>query len=56
LCRQEAEGIENHDNEHFRGIGQGDARQKKKKKKERKKRNTTGLNFSGGHACYRSSD
>jgi hypothetical protein len=28
LCRQQAEVIQNHVNEHVRGIGQGEARQK----------------------------
>jgi hypothetical protein len=26
LCRKQAEAIENHENEHVRGIGQGEAR------------------------------
>jgi hypothetical protein len=26
LCRQQAEVIQNHENEHVRGIGQGEAR------------------------------
>jgi hypothetical protein len=28
LCRRQAEVIQNHANEHVRGIGQGEARQK----------------------------
>jgi hypothetical protein len=29
LCRQQAEVIQNHENEHVRGIGQGEARHRK---------------------------
>jgi hypothetical protein len=29
LCRRQAEVIQNHENEHVRGIGQGEARQRK---------------------------
>jgi hypothetical protein len=31
LCRQQAEVIQNHDNENFRNIGQGEARHRKYK-------------------------
>jgi hypothetical protein len=46
LCRQQAEVIQNHDNEHVRSIGQGEAIHKKYKK----------LKLGGGQAYYRSSE
>jgi hypothetical protein len=46
LCRQELEVIQNHVNEHVRGIGQGEARHRKYKK----------LELGGGQGCDRSSD
>jgi hypothetical protein len=47
LSRQQAEVIRNHENEHVRGIGQSEARQKKIYKR---------LQFRGGQAYNRSSD
>jgi hypothetical protein len=47
LCRQEADVIENHGNEHVRGIGQGEARHRKYTKR---------LELGGGQAYDRSSD
>jgi hypothetical protein len=32
MCRQQAEGIQNHENEQVRGIGQGEARHRKYKR------------------------
>jgi hypothetical protein len=32
LCRQQAEVIQNHENEHVRGIGQSEAKYKKYKR------------------------
>jgi hypothetical protein len=46
LCRQQAEVIQNHENEHVPGIGQGEARRRKYKK----------LKLGGGEAYDRSSD
>jgi hypothetical protein len=46
LCRQQAEVIQNHENEHVRGIGQGEARH----------RNYKRLKLRGGQAYDRSSD
>jgi hypothetical protein len=46
LCRRQAEVIQNHENEHIRGIGQGDARYIKYKR----------LELGGGQAYDRSSD
>jgi hypothetical protein len=46
LCRKQAEVIRNHDNEHVRSIGQGEARQRKYKR----------LKFGAGQAYGRSSD
>jgi hypothetical protein len=46
LCRQQAEVIQNHGNEHVRGIGQGDARHRKYKT----------FKLGGGHAYHRSND
>jgi hypothetical protein len=46
LCRQQAEIIQNHENEHVRSIGQGETRHRKYKK----------LNLGGGQTCDRSSD
>jgi hypothetical protein len=40
LCSQQAEVIENHENEYFRGIGQGEARHRKYKR----------FKFGGGQA------
>jgi hypothetical protein len=45
LCRQQAEVIQNHENEHVRGIGQSEARHRKYKR----------LNLGGGQAYDRSS-
>jgi hypothetical protein len=45
LCRQQAEVRQNHENEHVRGIGQGEARQRKCKR----------LKLGGGQAYDRSS-
>jgi hypothetical protein len=42
-CRQQAEVIENHENEHVRYIGQGEARQRKYK----------GIKLGGGHVYDR---
>jgi hypothetical protein len=39
-CRQQAEIIQNHENKHVRGIGQGEARRRKYKR----------LKFGGGQA------
>jgi hypothetical protein len=44
LCRQQAEVIQNHDNENFRTIGQGQARHRKYKR----------LKLGGGQAYGRS--
>jgi hypothetical protein len=44
LCRQQAEVIQNHENEHVRDIGQSDARHKKYKR----------LKLGGGQAYDRS--
>jgi hypothetical protein len=46
LCRQQAEVIQNHDNEHVRNIGQGGVRHRKYKR----------LKLGGGQAYGRSSD
>jgi hypothetical protein len=46
LCRQQAEVIQNHENEHVRGIGQGEAKLRKYKR----------LKLGGGQAYDRSSD
>jgi hypothetical protein len=46
LCRQAAEVIQNHENEHVRGIGQCEARHTEYKK----------LKLGGGQAYDRSSD
>jgi hypothetical protein len=46
LCWQQAEFIWNHENEYFRGIGQGKARHRKYKR----------LKLGGGLAYDRSSD
>jgi hypothetical protein len=46
LCRKQAEVIQNHDNEHVRGIEQGEARLRKYKR----------LKLGGGQAYDRSSD
>jgi hypothetical protein len=46
LCRQQAEAIQNHENEHVFGIGQGEARDSKYKR----------LKLGGGQAYDRSSD
>jgi hypothetical protein len=46
LCRQQAEVIQNHENAHVRGIGQGEARRRKYKR----------LKLGGGQACDRSSE
>jgi hypothetical protein len=46
LCRQQAEVIQNHENEHVRGIGQGEARHRKYKR----------LEFGDGQAYTRSSN
>jgi hypothetical protein len=46
LCRQQAEGIQNHENEHVRSIGQGEARRRKYKRLKR----------GGGQAYDRSSN
>jgi hypothetical protein len=45
LCRQQAEVIQNHENEHVRGIGKGEARYRKYEVK-----------LGGGQAYDRSSD
>jgi hypothetical protein len=45
-CRRQAEVIQNHENEHVRGIGQGEARHSKYKR----------LKLGGGQAYDRSSD
>jgi hypothetical protein len=46
LCRRQAEVIQNHDNEHIRGIGLGDVRHRRYKK----------LKLGGGQACDPSND
>jgi hypothetical protein len=46
LCRRETEVVRNHENEHVRGIGQGEARHRKYKR----------LKLGGGQASDRSSD
>jgi hypothetical protein len=46
LCRQQAEVIQNHENEHVPNIGQGEARHKKNMK----------LKLGGSQASDRSSD
>jgi hypothetical protein len=46
LCRQQAEVIRNHENEHVRGIGQNEARYRKCKR----------LKLGGSQAYDRSSD
>jgi hypothetical protein len=43
LCRQQAEVIQNHDNENFHNIGQGEARHRKYKR----------LKLGGGQAYDR---
>jgi hypothetical protein len=48
LCRQQAEGILNHDNENVRYIGQDEARHRKYEYKR--------LKLGGGQAYDRSSD
>jgi hypothetical protein len=44
LCRQQAEIIQNHENEHIHGVGQGEARRRKYKR----------LKLDGGQAYERS--
>jgi hypothetical protein len=44
VCKQQAEVIQNHENEHVRGIGQGEARKHMR------------LKLGGGQAYDRSSD
>jgi hypothetical protein len=46
LCRKQAEVTQNQENEHVRGIGQGEARHRKYKR----------LKVGGGQAYDRSSD
>jgi hypothetical protein len=46
LCRQQAEVMQNHENEHVRDVGQGEARHRKHKR----------LKLGGGQAYDRSSD
>jgi hypothetical protein len=46
LCKQQAEVIQNHENDHVRGIGQGEARHRKYKR----------LKLGGGQAYDRSND
>jgi hypothetical protein len=46
LCRKKAEVIQNHENEHVRSIGQGEATHRKYKR----------LKLGGGQAYDRSSD
>jgi hypothetical protein len=46
LCRRQAEVIQNHENEHIRGIGKGEARHRKYKRPQ----------FGGGQVYDRSSD
>jgi hypothetical protein len=46
LCSKQAEVIRNHENEHVRGIGQGEARHRKCKR----------LKLGGGQAYDRSSE
>jgi hypothetical protein len=43
LCRKQAEVLRNHENEHVRGIGQGEARHRKYKR----------LKLAGGQAYDR---
>jgi hypothetical protein len=47
LCRQQTKVIQIHDNEHVRGIGQGEARHRKYKRL---------IKLGGGQAYARSSD
>jgi hypothetical protein len=46
MCRPQAEAIQNHENEHVRGIGQGKARHRKYKR----------LKLGGSQARVRSSN
>jgi hypothetical protein len=46
LCRQQAEVVQNHENEHVLSIEQGEARRRRYKN----------LKLGGGQACDRSSD
>jgi hypothetical protein len=46
LCRKQAEVIRNHENEHFRGIVEGEAKHRQYKR----------LKLGGGQAYDRSSD
>jgi hypothetical protein len=46
LCKRQAEVIQNHENEHVRGVGQGEARHGKYKR----------LKLVGGQAYDRSND
>jgi hypothetical protein len=46
MCKQQAEVIQNHENEHTRGIGHGEAKRRKYKR----------LKLGGGQAYDRSSD
>jgi hypothetical protein len=46
LCRQQAEVVQNHENEHVHSIGQGEARHRKYKR----------LKHGGGQAYGRSSE
>jgi hypothetical protein len=46
LCRQQAEVIQNHENEHVHGIGQGEARHRKYKRRK----------LGGGQVYDRSSE
>jgi hypothetical protein len=46
LCRQQAEVVQNHENEHVRGIGQDEARHRKYKR----------LKLGGSQAYHRSGD
>jgi hypothetical protein len=46
LRKRQAEVIQNHENEHVRGIGQGDAKRRKYKR----------LKLGGGQAYNRSND
>jgi hypothetical protein len=46
LCRQQAEGIQKHENEHVHGTGQGEARHRKYKR----------LKLGSGQAYDHSSD
>jgi hypothetical protein len=45
-CKQQAEVMQNHENKHVRGIGQGEARHRKYRR----------LKLGGGQAYDRSSD